>query len=401
MLSSRGFMPRNFVPKMFQAVLLSAGLLLGNVAFADYAEVNRLMRAGQYPEATVKADQFLAGKPKDPQMRFLKGVILTEQGKPQDAITQFTKLIEDYPELPEPYNNLAVLQAGQGQFDKARAALEMAIRTNPSYATAHENLGDVYAKLASQAYDRALQLDKGNSAVQGKLGLIRDLFSTQPKASQKPDPQKVASLATAAPTPAAAPAPTPSAVAVATKPEPAKAAEPTRVSSAPPPLVAPPLNSAPTTGPARAIPVTSGTGATVAAAPASVPIATPAAAPAPKVAATSAEAENVLAAVRGWAGAWSKQDADGYLAAYASSFKPDDGKSRREWEKERRDRVTSPSYVKVEVSDAAVIVNGDGTAEVKFRQGYDSNRLKNHSVRKTLSLVKNGSSWQIVRERNS
>ena len=79
----------------------------------------------------------------------MKGLILTEQGKPADAIKIFTGLTEDYPELPEPYNNLAVLYASQGQYDKARTALEMSIRTHPSYATAHENLGDIYAKMAS------------------------------------------------------------------------------------------------------------------------------------------------------------------------------------------------------------------------------------------------------------
>ncbi len=147
----------------------------------DYAEVNRLMRAGQMSEALTKADQYLAGKPRDPQMRFLKGVIQTETGKQNDAIATFSRLTEDFPELPEPYNNLAVLYAGQSQFDKARAALEMAIRTNPSYATAHENLGDVYAKLASQAYSKALQLDASNTAVAPKLSLIRNLFSADAK----------------------------------------------------------------------------------------------------------------------------------------------------------------------------------------------------------------------------
>ena len=136
------------------------------LAHADeYADVGQLLRNGKHSEALVKADQFLVNKPRDPQMRFLKGVAQTESGKPNEAISTFTKLTEDYPELPEPYNNLAVLYAGQSQFDKARAALEMAIRTNPSYATAHENLGDVYAKLASQAYSKALQLDSSNTGV--------------------------------------------------------------------------------------------------------------------------------------------------------------------------------------------------------------------------------------------
>jgi hypothetical protein len=104
----------------------------------------------------------------------------------------FTKLTEDYPELPEPYNNLAVIYAQQKQYDKAKQALEMAIRTHPSYATAHENLGDIYARLASQAYDKALQIDSSNSSAQNKLALIRDLMSVaspsrQHQASRSPN----------------------------------------------------------------------------------------------------------------------------------------------------------------------------------------------------------------------
>lgn len=153
------------LPSAFRWLALAAALYAPAVYADDYDDVNALVRAGQLTQALAKADQFLAGKPRDPQMRFLKGVIQSESGKAADAIATFTKITQDYPELPEPYNNLAVLYAGQNQYDKARASLELAIRTNPSYATAHENLGDVYARLASQAYSKALQLDGGNSAV--------------------------------------------------------------------------------------------------------------------------------------------------------------------------------------------------------------------------------------------
>jgi len=176
---------RNPLPAALRMLLLAATLSVSAAHADDYADVGRLMRAGQYPEALAKADQYIASKPRDPQMRFFKGVIQTETGKISDAIATFTKITEEYPELPEPYNNLAVIYAGQNQFDKARAALEMAVRTNPSYATAHENLGDVYAKLANQSYDKALQLDGGNTSVPPKLALIRNLFSTGTK-GQKP-----------------------------------------------------------------------------------------------------------------------------------------------------------------------------------------------------------------------
>lgn len=147
-------------------------------AFADeLPDVNKLVRTGQFAEAMNRADAILLQHPRDAQMRFLKGLILTEQNKPAEAIAAFTKLTEDFPNLPEPYNNLAVLFASSGQYEKARAALEMAIRTNPTYATAQENLGDVYAKLASQAYGKALQLDSANTDVKTKLTLVRTLIS--------------------------------------------------------------------------------------------------------------------------------------------------------------------------------------------------------------------------------
>lgn len=145
-------------------------------ASAEYAEVNRLLRAGQYEQASNRADQFLSGSPKDPQMRFLKGVIQNQRGQTAEAQATFTALTQDYPELPEPYNNLAVIHASQNQLDKARVALEMAVRTNPSYAVAHENLGDVYARLAAQAYQKASQLDGANTSAAPKLKTINGLF---------------------------------------------------------------------------------------------------------------------------------------------------------------------------------------------------------------------------------
>jgi len=328
---------------MAVAAALALGTSLAWAQTEDYAEVNRLLRSGQLAEALAKADQYLVGKSRDPQMRFLKGVILTESGKTQDAIATFSKLTEDYPELPEPYNNLAVLYAGQSQFDKARAALEMAIRTNPSYATAHENLGDVYAKLASQAYSKALQLDGTNPAVAPKLSLIRNLFAADTRSGA------AASVAAA---------------------------------SAPAPAAAKPASPAP------AAPVAAVTK------PAS-PAATPAAAPAAPAVAADAQRE-VEAAVRSWAGAWSSKDMNGYLGAYASNFAPPGGQARKAWESERRARIEPRARIGVDVNNLEVSVEGD-KATARFRQDYTSDTL-NVTSRKTLDMVKSGNRWLIVRE---
>ncbi len=347
-------------------LLVLAAAFSAPLAYADdYGDVSQLLRSGKFSEALGKAEQYLAAKPRDPQMRFLKGVIQTESGKPADAIATFARLTEDYPELPEPYNNLAVLYAGQSQFDKARAALEMAIRTNPSYATAHENLGDVYAKLASQAYSKALQLDGNNTGVQPKLALIRELFSPAAK-GQKPasPPAPAAPAATAAPAPAAA------------APVPAKAAAP--VAAAPVPVVAAPA--------AAKAP------APVAATPAA---ATPTASPTPTHVAAGADKE-VEAAVRAWAAAWSAKDIGGYLAAYGKDFDTPGKQSRKAWEDDRRARIMGKSRISVKLNDLAISVNGN-KATARFRQDYSADTLS-VSSRKTLKLVKAGERWAIVKE---
>jgi len=143
----------------------------------EYAPVNQLLRDGQLSAAMARADQYLDKNPRDPQMRFLKALIQQDAGQREAAIVTYERLIEEYPELPEPYNNVAVLYASQNRYEKAREALEMATRNSRSYAIAHENLGDVYARLASEAYRQAVQLDAGNSTVGPKLALIRQLIN--------------------------------------------------------------------------------------------------------------------------------------------------------------------------------------------------------------------------------
>ena len=127
-------------------------------------EIQHLLKQGQTEQALAKADALIAAQPNDAHARFLKGQILGDTGRTQEAIAFFTRMTEDFPELPEPYNNLATLYAQQKQYDKARAALEMAVRANPNYALAHENLGDVYAKLAARAYEQAARLGAADSS---------------------------------------------------------------------------------------------------------------------------------------------------------------------------------------------------------------------------------------------
>ncbi|MBU0623135.1 MAG: tetratricopeptide repeat protein [Gammaproteobacteria bacterium] len=320
-------------------VALCAFLSISPAVHADdIQDANKLFKQGLHAQAMEKVDAVLAGKPKDAQARFLKGLIQTEQGDASAAIKTFTELTDDYPELPEPYNNLAVLYASKGEYEKAKIALEMAIRTHPSYATAHENLGDIYAKMASQAYDRALQLDKSNTSTQTKLAMIRDLFGGNAKSSRSTKPV-IAALAEPAPV-----AP-PAQVAVAKLPAPKK----------PEPVPAP-------------------------------------------VAKPDADTE-LLKVTQAWAAAWSAKDYRKYLTFYAAAFKTPGGMSRKAWEAQRQQRISAPKSIKVEVLDAKVKVADDSHASVTFKQIYRASHLNSTSA-KTLVWVKQDGQWLIAEERS-
>lgn len=330
----------------------------------ELQDIQALVKQGNHAQALDRVNSYLASRPKDAQGRFLKGVILTEQNKSAEAIKVFTALTEDYPELPEPYNNLAVLYASQQQYDKSRQALELAIQTHPSYATAHENLGDIYAKMASQAYDRALQLDKSNTAAQTKLSLIKEIF---PVNSRHQRPSAKPSAATP----------------ITTKP--------TTVAALP---VAPP--PVPAAKPATPAPVTA-------------PV-TPAK-PAEKVIEKTTEkpvekadkpkqdpTQAILGTLNNWAHAWSNKSVGEYLSYYASDFKTPKGESRAEWEKFRKERIQAPKKIQVGLSAVKITLKDDTHASVTFRQQYKADTL-NSATTKTLVLVKSGDKWLIQQER--
>lgn len=366
-----------FRPTVLASLMaLSLGLMSTGQARADeVSDVQAILAAGKAAEGLKKVDQLLAAKPEEPRLRLQRGIALSLLNRNAEAIGVFQKLIETHPELPGPYNNLAVLYGNQGEYEKARQALELAIRTNPAYATAFQNLGDVYARLAGQAYKKALALDKNDGVLPLKLAVVQNIFESSVDPRKVPAPAPIPAPApAAAPMPAAKPAPAPAAATPAPAPAPA---------AAPTPAVAP----------------------TPAAKPAPVPAPAPVAKPEPSKP-EPAKAENSAAADRqavenamlAWAKAWSSRDMNSYYAAYTSDFK---GKSpnRKAWEQERRDRITSKKSIKVTLSDIKVKLQGD-KATVSLRQDYNSDALSVKSSKSfTLNRSRNGR-WQIADETN-
>jgi tetratricopeptide (TPR) repeat protein len=341
----------SFTARLAAHLLVVALAATAPLAHGDeLQDINALLKQGQHAKALERVNQYLAQKPGDANARFTKGLILAEQNKTKEAIEVFSTLSRDYPELPEPYNNLAVLYASQGQYEKAREQLEKSIRTHPSYATAYENLGGVYTKLASQAYDKALQFDSSNSAAKNKLSLIRDLTSI--------------------------------------------GRPPAGAGGAPSMAVAEPVQP-----PARTTPPKSAEAAPAEAKPAVVAKAAPKAPEEKGPRAKDGGEDAVLRTVFAWAGAWSQRKVEAYLAFYAKDFKTPKGEGRSEWEAARRERIANTKQIEVEVESPKVVLRDENSATVSFRQRYRSDTLKINS-RKTLVIVRDEGRWVIQEERS-
>jgi Tfp pilus assembly protein PilF len=145
-----------------------------------YSDVNRMINSGQWDKAQKEVDQRLKVAPTDPQMRLLLSRIQDAQGQTQAAMDTLQALTQSFPELAEPHNNLAVLLARENRHADALASLQAAVQARPDYAVALENMGDVYAALASQAYAKALQITPQQRRIQAKQLGIDQMLKAAP-----------------------------------------------------------------------------------------------------------------------------------------------------------------------------------------------------------------------------
>ncbi|MBI5919969.1 MAG: tetratricopeptide repeat protein [Nitrosomonadales bacterium] len=306
----------------------------------EIQDANKLFQDGQLQQSLNKVNAILASKPKDMQARYLKGLILIEMDRTNDAILVFQALTNDYPNTPEPYNNLGVLYASLKQYDKAEMQFQAAIRLRPDYAAAHDNLGDLHAKMAGQSYTQAAKLNPKDSAQQAKqqqaLALAGENKSTPLTTVVTPVPTK------------ATPAPAP--------------AKPT-VAPAPVPVAAKPATAAPGK-----------------------------AAPADKF-----DSNVVLKSINDWADAWSAQDSAKYLSFYSRDFELPHGATRAQWEASRKKSINKPSFIHVSVDEPNITPIDSSHVSVSFKQTYLTNRSKD-ATSKTLVLVKTGNNWLIQKE---
>lgn len=290
-----------------------AGLALGVSALAwaetPRAPIAQWLQQGQHAQALEAADQALRDAPERADLLFYRGVALTELQRDDEALAVFRDLNQRYPGSPEPLNNIGVLLARQGQLQAAADALKSALQADADYAAAHENLGDVYARMAAQAYQRALQAPQGqNGHAEPKWRLVSQIAPLAPPSALAP-PKSPAVRASAAPQAATG---------------------------------EPPATAAAEATPARA-----------------------------EAAPLTPEQTQVHAALRRWAQAWSQRDVGAYVAAYVPDYAPA-GMTHEQWRTQRQSRIGDKTSIRVSVKDVSVQVFGD-KATARFVQHYAAN----------------------------
>lgn len=304
---------------------------------AELSKVEELLEAGELDAALAEVDAVLSRNPGDLEVRFLKGMILTGQAREDEAIEIFTALTHDYPALPEPYNNLGVLFTQQGDFDKARAALHAAILINPGYSIAHENLGDLYTKMAIHYYGRALEEDRLNEFVRLKQKKLSSLFSAMETGKHKATNKESLTMKTGV---------------ESEENQATQESESTRDPEHPDPQL------------------------------------------------DDASKKTILSTVGGWSAAWSAQHADAFLAYYSSDYVPTDGLTWEEWAAQRRNRLQKAGLIKISIDQPKVAATSDVTARVEFIQTYQSDSYSDQ-VLKILDMRRENGNWKIYREQAS
>ena len=144
-------------------------------ALAD--DVGSLLAAGRPAEALQRTEQALLVSPRDAQTRFVHGVVLMELRRDAEALEVFTQVAQEFPELPEPLNNIALLQARAGRLDAARSALESALRNDPGHRAARANLAEVHLMLAVAAWEQLGQAAPLEPRLQRRLEAVRALLT--------------------------------------------------------------------------------------------------------------------------------------------------------------------------------------------------------------------------------
>ena len=115
---------------------------------------------------------------------------------------------------------------------------------------------------------------------------------------------------------------------------------------------------------------------------------------------TPSDVDEVTQLTQEWATRWSTKDVSAYLGKYGNAFRPE-GMSRSAWEAQRRNRLSTPQDINVQLSGLQVAPSYEaaGAIEARFIQRYRSATHKD-TTQKTLIWAKENGQWKIIREKS-
>ncbi|WP_415890511.1 tetratricopeptide repeat protein [Neptuniibacter sp. SY11_33] len=354
----------------------------------------KLSQQGNHQEALAKINAFLAQQPNLPSAQLTKGIILSNQGDKTAAKAIFQSLMKSHPDRPEAFNNLAVIYSEEGNFPQAIETLQQAFQTHPSYAQVHVNLKELYATLASQAYNKALDLSAAeqgpNLAMINQAPTIQGGHSAPIIAATSKQPVKLAAVEK-----------------VKAEPKPVKPLESKEETLAVAVSTPEPKAEAPVKAEEKPIVVAVSEPTLVAAATKKAPVKeaaeikehTNAAPDAPKLKKEALPESEVLAHINNWADAWRNKNHAGYVNSYTALYRPNAKLNHQQWVKQRAQRLSKPKFIRVELDQINIKMLRDNLAEARFNQHYQSDNYKD-AVKKRLMLVKVDDQWKISLERS-
>lgn len=127
-------------------------------------EIERLINSGQAEAALARIESREAQLASattpgtDVQLMFQKARALTALKRTAQAQKIYQDMTVRFPELAEPWNNLAMIYIQNGSLDEAAFALETAVMNNPTNGNAIANLADVRLLMAIRGYREAAKM---------------------------------------------------------------------------------------------------------------------------------------------------------------------------------------------------------------------------------------------------
>lgn len=293
----------------------------------------------KFSSAAITGLALLKKQPDNDQILFLTALAFQQNQQPKQALRYYQQLSQHNPDLPEPLNNMALIHLQQGNHDQAVDALIASLKTHPAYATAWQNLSNLYQGLASEAYRKALSEENKTSQVLDKIQLtalknlhyLSEIPATNNQAITKP-----VQLARA------------------------------KIQQAPEMQVTNDDSKSPAIGKK------------------------------PQISPREQE-EQLIQAIKNWASAWSNKDFKNYVKAYTDNYKG--GKSNhRAWKEYRRSRVLRAGEIEVNIGNIHIKSRNDQRAIIDFEQAFKSPTYRDKVIKRII-LTKQGNLWKINQER--